>query len=69
MWAQLSACRTRSTITRTCRGDRIPDRATLEREVVAWQTRRNTIGGRVDWRFTAEDVRLTLTRLDPVVER
>jgi hypothetical protein len=38
---------------------RLADRATLEREVAAWQAARNRAGRGVNWRFTTEDARIT----------
>jgi hypothetical protein len=43
----------------------VPDRATLEREVAAWEQRRNATAGPIDWRFTTEDARIKLKRLYP----
>ena len=40
-----------------CLDRRLADRATLEREVAAWQTTRNATGRGVDWRFTTQDSR------------
>jgi transposase len=56
-----------SVLARQCLDRRIPDRATLEREVAAWEVERNRPGGRVDWRFTTEDARIKLTRLYPSI--
>ena len=44
---------------------RLADRATLEREVAAWQAARNRAGRGVNWRFTPEDARIKLTHLYP----
>ena len=38
-----------------CLDRRLADRATLEREVAAWQVARNRAGRGVNWRFTTED--------------
>ena len=48
-----------------CLSRRIPDRATLEREVAAWVERRNTHNAKADWRFTAADARIKLKSLYP----
>jgi hypothetical protein len=48
-----------------CLSRRIPDRATLEREVAAWVERRNTHHAKADWRFTAADARIKLNSLYP----
>jgi hypothetical protein len=47
---------------------RIPDRATLEREVAASEAERNGAGGKVDWRFRTEDARIKLKRLYPSID-
>ncbi len=57
-----------SVLARQCLDRRIPDRATLEREVAAWEAERNQLGGKVDWRFTTEDARIKLKRLYPSIE-
>ena len=56
-----------SVLARQCLDRRIPDKATLRAEVAAWQERRNAAGGRVDWRFTADDARIKLKRLYPAM--
>jgi hypothetical protein len=48
-----------------CLSRRIPDRATLQREVAAWVERRNTHHAKADWRFTAADARIKLKSLYP----
>jgi hypothetical protein len=57
-----------SVLARQCLDRRIPDRATLEREVAAWEAERNSLGGKVDWRFTTEDARIKLKRLYPSID-
>ncbi len=52
-------------LSRQCLDRRVPDFATLEAEVEAWQRRRNTVGSKVDWRFTTDDARIKLKRLYP----
>jgi hypothetical protein len=42
---------------RQCLDRRIADKVLLEREVAAWEARRNEQRGRVDWRFTTADAR------------
>jgi hypothetical protein len=54
---------------RQCLDRRIPDRATLEPEVAAWERRRDALGGRVDWRFTTQDARIKPRRLSPIVPK
>src|SRR5262245_17209617 len=46
---------------------RIPDRSTPEREVDAWQDRRNNQNNKADWRFTTVDARIKLKSLYPVL--
>jgi transposase len=57
-----------STMTGQCLDRRIPDRATLEREVAAWEAERNALGGAVNWQFTAADARVKLKRLYPSID-
>jgi hypothetical protein len=45
----------------------VPDRATLEAEVAAWQARRNAAAGPIAWRFTTADARIKLQRLFPAL--
>ena len=59
-----------SVLGRQCLDRRIPDRATLTREVAAWEKDRNESCVRVDWRFTTADARIKLQRLYPsILER
>jgi hypothetical protein len=51
-----------------CLDRRLPDRDTLEREVAAWQARRNAAVRAIDWRFTTADARIKLKRLYPSIE-
>jgi hypothetical protein len=51
-----------------CLDRRLADRATLEREVAAWQAARNGAGRGVDWRFTTEDARIKLKHLYPAIQ-
>ena len=55
-----------SVLGRQCLDRRIPDRATLQAEIAAWQDERNAAGGPVDWRFTTADARIKLKRLYPL---
>lgn len=48
-----------------CLDRRIPDRATLAREVAAWGAARNAAGVRVDWRFGPEDARRAMPQVYP----
>lgn len=54
-----------SVLTKQCLDRRIPDNATLQREVAAWQAQRNTSRAKVDWQFTTGQARVKLKRLYP----
>jgi hypothetical protein len=54
-----------SVLTAQCLDRYIPDRATLDREVTAWQNERNAHKASVDWRFTTVKARDKLNRLYP----
>jgi len=56
-----------SVLSRQCLDRRIPDKGTLEMEVAAWQSRRNTAEAKVDWRFTNDKARIKLKRLYPTL--
>jgi hypothetical protein len=58
-----------SVLSEQCLDRRLADRATLEREVAAWQAARNGAARGVDWRFTTEDARIKLKHLYPAIER
>jgi hypothetical protein len=51
-----------------CLDRRLADRATLQREVAAWEKARNAACRRVDWRFTTADARIKLKHLYPETE-
>ena len=57
-----------SVVARQCLDRRIPDLATLRREVQAWETARNAAVARVDWQFTTADARVKLKKLYPTLE-
>ena len=57
-----------SVLSRQCLNRRIPDQATLQREVAAWQARRNSQQRGIDWRFTTEDARIKLKHLYPSIK-
>ena len=48
-----------------CIDRRIPDRATLEREIEAWERQRNQSGAKIGWLFTTERARAKLARSYP----
>lgn len=56
-----------SVLARQCLAERMESRAKLEREVTAWQTRRNAASVTVDWQFTTADARIKLKRLYPKI--
>ena len=56
-----------SVLDRQCLDRRIPSAEILKQEVAAWEEERNAVGSRIDWRFTAEDARIKLKRLYPVL--
>lgn len=66
-WLNIAECEL-SVLARQCLDRRLPDKATLEREAAAWETRRNTARVTVDWHFTAADARIKLKRLYPVLK-
>jgi hypothetical protein len=57
-----------SVLAEQCLDQRLPDRATLEREVAAWEAARNRASRTVDWRFTTADARIKLKHLYPSIE-
>jgi hypothetical protein len=56
-----------SALSRMCLDRRIPDQATLTREVSAWESERNAKSVTVEWRFTTDDARIKLKKLYPVI--
>ena len=48
-----------------CLDRRIGDAETLEREIAAWEGRRNAAKATVEWRFTSRDARHKLSRVYP----
>jgi len=57
-----------SVLSRQCLDRYIPDEATLAKETLAWETRRNDKGATVNWRFTTADARIKLERLYPSID-
>lgn len=55
-------------LTRQCLDRRIPDLATLQSELAAWNTQTNTAATQIDWQFTTATARTKLKRLYPVIE-
>jgi uncharacterized small protein (DUF1192 family) len=54
-----------SVLQRQCLARRIPDEATLKREIAAWEAQRNKEQATIDWRFSVTDAREKLKRLYP----
>ena len=54
-----------SVLAEQCLDRRLPDRATLQREVAAWEQDRNAATRTINWRFTTADARITLKHLYP----
>jgi DDE superfamily endonuclease len=54
-----------SVLQQQCLDRRIPDEATLTREIAAWENQRNTEQAIIDWRFSVTDARKKLKRLYP----
>ena len=50
-----------------CLGRRIPDKQTLAAEINAWQSGRYKNNTKADWRFTADNARIKLKSLYPVI--
>ena len=50
---------------RQCLDRRIDNRERLEREIAAWQQKRNAAGARVEWMFTTEKARAKMGRAYP----
>jgi transposase len=48
-----------------CLDRRIPDMATMQTELLAWQNDRNNYSKKISWQFTAHDARVKLKRLYP----
>lgn len=48
-----------------CLQRRLPDKATVQREIAAWERQRNDAKATVQWRFTTDKARTKLLRLYP----
>lgn len=57
-----------SVVARQCLDRRIPNMATLRREVAAWLKKRNAAVVKVDWQFTTADARIKLKKLYPTIQ-
>ncbi len=56
-----------SVLSRQCLDRRIPDEATLIRELQAYEESRNATRAKITWRFTSEQARVKLQRLYPAI--
>ena len=56
-----------SVLSRQCLNRRLPDQETLTQEVAAWEQARNAEQVTIDWQFTANNARVKLKRLYPVL--
>jgi transposase len=65
-WLNIAECEL-SVLKRQCLKGRLSTIETVEHKVSAWQEHRNQAQIGVDWRFTADDARLKLKRLYPIV--
>lgn len=54
-----------SVLSRQCLSDRIADKEALQKQVQAWQQKRNNRTACIDWQFTTKDARIKLKRLYP----
>ena len=56
-----------SVLSRQCLDRRVPDKSTLDSEVMTWQKYRNIHNAKADWHFTTQDARVKLKRLYPAI--
>ena len=56
-----------SILSRQCTKRRIPDKATLTKEVAAWEEARNNLKVQIDWQFKSDNARIKLKRLYPAI--
>jgi DDE superfamily endonuclease len=56
-----------SILTKQCLDRRIPDSATLVREIAAWEAPRNSTRAKIDWQFNTGTARVKLKRLYPSI--
>ena len=65
-WLNMSECEF-SVLSRQCLSRRLPDKETVEKEVLAWVAARNQACCTTQWRFTTEDARIKLKHLYPII--
>ena len=58
-----------SVLSRQCLKRRLPDQARLTQEVEAWEQARNAEQVTIDWQFKAEEARIKLKRLYPLLHK
>ena len=63
-WLTMAECAF-AALTQQCLAPRVPDVATLRREIAVWQARRNRAKPLSNWRFATADARVKLHRLYP----
>lgn len=56
-----------SILARQCLDQRFDATAPRRAKVAAWEAKRNTQRGHLDWRFTTDDARIKLKRLYPSI--
>ncbi len=57
-----------SVLANQCLDRRIPDKQSLQREVEAWEQKRNLDSRIINWQFTTADARIKLKRLYPSIQ-
>ena len=57
-----------SVLSRQCLDRRIGEAGLLQREIEAWQQKRNAASKIIDWQFTADDARIKLKHLYPSID-
>jgi transposase len=65
-WLNMAECEF-AVLTQQCLDRRLPDIATLSREIAAWQASRNRHQTKINWSFSTTDARVKLKRLYPSV--
>jgi hypothetical protein len=56
-----------SVLATQCLEERMESQDRLQQQVAAWESARNAVSCRVDWRFTTADARIKLKRLYPII--
>ena len=54
-----------SALSTQCLNQRIPDAATIQAAIAAWEEQRNNRQAKIDWQFTTADARIKLKHLYP----